>query len=100
MRYDTIVGYTLNGETLCTRCMRTTAATILAAPGKAAFQGRPSDGDSTEQFLDRWAARDDVDRKDEQSFDSGDFPKVILAVQVEDTEACDNCGSDLIEGGD
>lgn len=91
-----IVGYTYNADNYCPDCTRTIAAFALAAPGEAAFKGRPSDGDNTEQFLDRWAARDGIDRDDEYSFDSGDFPKHISAEQLdEDPEYCGECFAEL-----
>lgn len=87
-----IVGYTYAADNYCPDCMRTIAAYALAGPGEAAFMGRPTDGDNTEEFLDRWAAREGVDREDEHSFDSGDFPKTITTQQLDDEdEHCGEC---------
>lgn len=38
-----------------------------------------------------------IDRTDETSYDSGDFPKVIVADQVEASERCGLCGTALLD---
>ena len=80
----TIVGYTYNAETYCENG-------IILAMGEY----QRSD-ESAEHALDRIAMRRGIDRMDERSFDSDDFPKVIFASQVESPEICGSCGSDLI----
>jgi hypothetical protein len=37
----------------------------------------------------------DIDWEDETSYDSGDFPKVVFADQIEETEHCSKCGEEL-----
>ncbi len=53
-----------------------------------------SSGSEAEAFLDRIAAERGIDRDDEQSFDSDDFPKVVFAGQIDD-EICGCCGDRL-----
>lgn len=78
-----IVGYTYNTETWCPDCM-----------------GRvfdPNGVDITETILDEMAKRIGINRQDEYSFDSSEFPKVIFASSVESDEYCDNCQNKLID---
>ena len=52
---------------------------------------------TTESVLDALAGELGIDRTDEHSYDSDDFPKVIFASQVEsDDEICGSCGEPLI----
>lgn len=37
-----------------------------------------------------------IDREDERSYDSGDFPKVVFADQIEDDEYCGACGDVIL----
>jgi hypothetical protein len=90
-----ISGYAYQADLICTDCARAAAAFALAAPGEAAFMGRPTDGDNTEAFLDRWAASVGIDRMDERTYDSGDFPKVVFFDGLEGTETCGECGCEL-----
>lgn len=53
---------------------------------------------SVEDALDAIAVDRGVDREDERSFDSDEFPKVIFASQVECTEErCGGCGESLLD---
>ena len=59
-----------------------------------AFHGGPTGeppvaGMSIEQHLDLLARLRGVDRSDERSFDSGDFPKFVFRDVL---ESCDDCG--------
>jgi hypothetical protein len=95
MQPDQIAGYTYRAENACPYC------TIGALP--------TGDGDvfdgwkdcsvppmSAEENLSELAAAFGIDRMDERTFDSGDFPKVIFASMVEDGERCTMCGTPLI----
>lgn len=66
----TILGYTYQAENFTPDGL---VAELVAkgtrAPGAL--------GMSAEHVLDQWATEDGIDREDEWSFDSGDFPKVI-----------------------
>jgi hypothetical protein len=48
-----------------------------------------------EEVLDQIAGANGIDRRDERSFDSGDFPKVVLSVNTEGEDACETCGEVL-----
>lgn len=83
MKAWAIVGYTYNAETWCTDCM-----------------GRvfdPNGVDITETILDEVAKRIGINRQDEYSFDSSEFPKVIFASSVDSDEYCDSCHNRLID---
>lgn len=91
-----IVGYTFQTDVYCWGdCV------IRALP---TGEGEPYDGwaladgvrMSTEDNLDELALAFGIDRNDEHSFDSGDFPKVIFADSVQDDERCCACGGELI----
>lgn len=86
LRADAIVGYTFQAEVLCTTC---TYDAWLA-------DYDPWRGPECE--MDRMAESLGIDRNDERTFDSGDFPKVVFACQVEGPEPCGKCGNDLIDG--
>lgn len=51
---------------------------------------------SAEQSLTELAFAFQIDRGDENTFDSGEFPKVIFAGMVDDDELCGSCGEPLI----
>jgi hypothetical protein len=91
MKAWAIVGYTFNAETKCLHCIRRWAANLVES------SGRNSEFVGVEDLLDILAPLEGIsDREDEHTFDSDDFPKVIFASQVEDTETCDECGDELI----
>lgn len=54
-------------------------------------------GFNTEAWLDRCAEVLGIDREDESTFDSDDFPKVVFRDQLEDDERCGRCGRVLEE---
>lgn len=82
-----IVGYTYQAETLCPE--HTIEAMI--ANGEASPAARDM---ATEDALEQIANANAIDRMDEHSYDSGDFPKVIFASMVEG-DTCDVCGREL-----
>lgn len=85
MKAWTIVGYTFNAETLCAYCV---ASKFQKVPALAVAQ--------VEVCLDGEAKFKGIDRYDESSFDSDEFPKVIFASDVEEHETCDECGEELL----
>lgn len=95
MRLDTIVAYTFRAENLCPTCL---LAALPTGPGEA-FDGwalAPGvEPMSVEDNLDEIAAAFGIDRMDEYSFDSDDFPKVVFAGSVEEDERCTRCDSEL-----
>lgn len=44
-----------------------------------------------EAELDAWADRAGIDREDETTFDSDDFPKVVFASDLTGDEMCPGC---------
>ncbi len=78
----TIVGYSFDAANYCDGdCVLRAVPHIL-----------PSDFDlPTEEALDRCAEAAGINRQDESSFDSGDFPKVIFASQVSGDDPGDTC---------
>ena len=89
-----IVGYTFQADTYCSGCIIDQLPT---------GHGQPYDGWAlapgvfmpVEANLDEIAYAFGIDRNDETTFDSGDFPKVIFSSMVEDTEHCGSCGGEL-----
>lgn len=91
-----IVGYAFRADTYC-------PSDIVGALPTG--EGEPFDGwalapgvhMTTEDNLDEIAFAFGIDRQDEHSFDSWDFPKVIFASSVEDDEYCAVCARPLFE---
>ena len=89
LKADATVGYTYRAETLCP----TDVVEALIASGLAAPAARDM---NEEEALDQIAGANCIDREDESTFDSDEFPKVVFSVQVEDDERCDRCGQSMI----
>jgi hypothetical protein len=93
-----VVGYTYQAEILCGSC---TASRVTANPGDTAHGTRPPlyrrTPEQAEQIIATAARIKGVDRDDEHTYDSGDFPKVIFADQVDASERCGLCHSALLE---
>lgn len=91
MRYYTkgtdIVGYTFQADIYCPACV----IEEMIDAGLAAPAARDM---GAENALDQCGDAAGIDRYDEYSFDSGDFPKVVFAVQIDD-ETCGRCGNSL-----
>jgi hypothetical protein len=87
--YD-VLAFTYKADIFCDGCMLASANAWLAEDGvKVPYL-------ITEDALDAWATSIRLDRDDEFSFDSDDFPKVVFASQVEDTEWCGECGEEIL----
>ena len=84
----TIVAYTYRAETLCPGCI----IAQLIGRGEASPAARDM---RVEEVLDQIAGANGIDRDDEHSFDSDDFPKVVLGVSLEEHERCDGCDGEL-----
>jgi hypothetical protein len=78
--YD-VAGYTHTAEMLCLGCTA------------SRFSG--NDVGDVEAVLDAVALERGINRQDEHSYDSDDFPKVVFVDQLGDGERCDSCGSEL-----
>lgn len=95
MRATDIIGYTFRADTYCPECINDALPT---------GEGEPYDGwgvasgvrSSPEDLLNETALAFGIDRNDERTFDSDDFPKVIFVSQVEDHETCGGCGRTLL----
>lgn len=79
-----IVAYTYRAETLCPSC-------VMAAEQANAQTFQASTHTDAELFLAEAAEHLGVDRMDERSFDSDEFPKVVFASQIEECGACAAC---------
>lgn len=85
MSSDRIVGYTYQAEHLCPRC-------AAEAVGWNGYDGNPH------THIDKAGGAQGFTVDDERSFDSGDWPKVIFEVQIEDAdEQCSACGELLLD---
>lgn len=83
MRSYDIVAYTYQADVHCPECIaQMFGGSIL---------------DSAETMLDRAAESAGIDRYDESSYDSDDFPKVVFCDQVESTEYCGTCHAVILE---
>jgi len=87
MKAFDIVGYTYQAANYCNDCIVYQMPKDSISP--AAFDM------NVEDVLNQLAAYLGVDRDDEWSFDSGDFPKVIFQSMVEDWETCAQCDNEL-----
>lgn len=87
-RADEIAAYTYRAETQCSACL--TDAMIAAGDASPAARDMP-----TEDVLDQCAGASAIDRDDEASFDSDEFPKVVCLHQLSDGATCDACRSEL-----
>jgi len=93
MHATTIVGYTYDADNYGPECI----AAVLAADGFPVAPGELGHDQAAENMLDELAEIRRIDRMDARSYDSGEFPKVIFASQVEDdSEICGHCLNPLI----
>ena len=91
-----IVGYTYRADIYCPGCI--IAAVARAYPGSVAPAAHDMD---PEDALDQIAVYLDtgIDRDDEHTFDSMEFPKVVFSVQIDADENCARCDR-IIDGDD
>lgn len=93
-----IVAYTYRADIYCPDCI---IDQLPTGPDEMFDGWAIADGAdyiSTEDNLSEIAAAFQIDRFDESSFDSSDFPKVVFDSQIEFTEYCGQCGAEIIEG--
>lgn len=94
-RPDDIVGYTYRADNYCPGCIE---GQLPTGPGET-FDGWALARDVTmtpEDNLDEIAAHFGIDRRDETTYDSAEFPKVIFRDQADDT-TCGDCRHTLTE---
>ena len=86
MKSDHIAGYSFNTENMCETCILEAFTGVKENVGFVF---------SIEGVLDQIAGAMKIDRMDERSFDSSEFPKVIFNYQLEDGEKCAKCNDTL-----
>jgi len=82
-----VVGYQYQADFFCPACQLDLVTMDLVEQG-IRFAVLPD----AESALDALAERAGIDRNDEWSYDSDDFPKVIFRDQADDDTACGRCG--------
>jgi len=85
-RSDDIVAYAYAADIYCPAC----TVSELMARGLAAPAAADMD---TEDVLDQIAGANAIDRDDERSFDSNEFPKVVFRDQIDSYDDHNRCGS-------
>lgn len=83
-RLDEVVGYVFWSERLCRLC------TLYALLPHRLIPEELLDEDA-EQVLDVAARAAGIDRHDETSFETWEFPKRILLSQIDPNDACERC---------
>jgi len=93
MKAFDIVGYTYKAANYCAECVEN----VLTVEGGEYDGWKLGKGIymPTEESLNEIAYHFGIDRNDEYSFDSGDFPKVIFQSMVEDSEQCAQCENEF-----
>jgi len=88
MTFDpNIVGYDYRASRYCpTHLIERLVADGVASPAAVDM--------NEEDVLDQVAGANGIDRNNESTFDSGDFPKVLLSLHTE-RDACETCGEVL-----
>lgn len=108
LRPDDLVGYVFRANYYCERDLLERLPPILGdydcSDCSAPANGSPpycgacwplhASEDAIEAHLNRRATERGIDREREESFDSDDFPKVLLRDQAHGAE-CGTCGTDL-----
>lgn len=83
-----ITGYIFRADTYCPSCIGQPVADSLGYVP----EGEGLNRWQVEEMLDTLAETLGVDRQNESSFDSDDFPKVVLSVD-DDGITCGRCGN-------
>lgn len=87
----TVVGYVFKAAVFCPTCIIKVLPTGHGDPYDGWATNLPM---STEDNLNEIAIAFGIDRQNEYSFDTDDFPKVIFSSDNEG-ETCDKCGREL-----
>lgn len=88
-----IAGYTYQADIYGRCCIVSAVTSSPAYDGWALGEGIVM---PVEQNLDEIAAHFQIDRQDEHTFDSGDFPKVVFEDMLSGSERCATCHEDLV----
>lgn len=94
-RFDDVVGYVYRADIYCPVHLLDTYRARRRAAG-ASIDSTRQRASGVEDVLDIYASDRGIDREDETTFDSDDFPKVILRIDAEPDDQCGACG-DLIK---
>lgn len=94
MHATDIVAYAYAADIYCPDCTRHMAeGAISALVGRVVYPSWPTEG-----TLDVWAAAAMVNRHEEETFDSGDFPKVVFASdEWNESSVCGSCLQPIID---
>ena len=84
-----IAGYVYRAEMLCPSCTVKKLRDGIAGYGP--FEWDRAD---VEAVLDSVATANGIDRYDESTYDSDEFPKVVFGFQT-DGDTCDGCGEGI-----
>jgi hypothetical protein len=87
-RLDEIAAYVYRADLRCPAC--TIEAMIAHRDASPAARDMP-----VEDVLDQCAAAMTIDRNDETSYDSSEFPKVVLRIELADDDHCGTCHNQL-----
>jgi hypothetical protein len=87
-----IAGYRFQDAAYCPACI---GRVVAADPRYDGWALAPGIFMGAEDDLSEIAAAFGINRGDESTFDSGDFPKVVLASRVPDGDTCRRCGREL-----
>lgn len=87
-----IVAYTYKADIWCGDCV-IERLTKMRPPLSIPEDAVPLP--NNERILTILARERNIDREDERTYDSDDFPKVIFRDQVEDIERCCSCGEEI-----
>lgn len=85
-RADAIVAYTYRADIYCPGC-------IVQMLTDDEFLQSVNTELALNFMAENWAMP--LDRGDESTFDSDDFPKVVFSSQVEEAENCGECGEEI-----
>ncbi len=85
-----VVGYAYKADTYCPHCL------VTAMDGRGLWTPPDGGNEYLEEMLSRTSVSLGIDRFDESSYDSGDFPKVIFRDQAAD-DRCSECGARLAD---
>jgi len=99
MHATDIVAYTYNADIYCPTCITRHVLAdhpVRLDPEDYAVDSAGLAAGSPESILASMADELGIDHMDEYSYDSGEFPKVVFASQIEDDEYCGNCHEQII----
>lgn len=83
--FDKVVGYVYKADVYCEKCIRRKLRVEN-------FITEKERAHKTEDFLDLISEEMGINRLDEHSFDSNEFPKVIFASDIElEIDFCSSC---------